>query len=327
VNSPILLLGIDGGGTRTRAVLTDARGEVQGQGESGGCNYHNVGADVALARMVEACNGAGWRGQQAAALFVGTAGVKAAADSSALEAARLKSPLAAVRSVFANDSENAHAAGLAGRPGVALIAGTGSIALGRSVDGRSSLSGGWGWLIDDAASGCWLGQQALHAVARAVDGRGPATALRASLLRVLGVEDPHTLLQRIYVGEFSAADFARLAPLILTAAREGDRVAHELLARGAALAAELVDAAASGAGLPPDAEIVLIGGIARSGPPYQPAIEAAIRARLPLARFAEPEFAPVIGAVIRAAQLARVPVSAEFLCTLRKSSARFSIHA
>ncbi|MBX3738755.1 MAG: ATPase [Candidatus Didemnitutus sp.] len=327
-----LLLGIDGGGTHTRALLAAPDGTILGRGRAPGCNYHNVGLDAALRHMAAAaagaCAAARCPVEDIHTAFIGTAGVKAAEDIAALhDGNRRAGALPAPQVVFANDSENAHAAGLGGRPGVALIAGTGSIALGRDEHGRSFLCGGWGWLVDDGASGCWLGLQALHAVARAVDGRGPATHLREPLLAALGLKDPQTILRRIYTVDLGASDFALLAPLVFAAARQCDAVALEILRRGAERAAELAAGAQRGAALPCDCEVVLLGGVAQSGAPYQPMIEAAIRRHLPAARLVAPVLPAEFGALVRAREIAGAKPDAAFMAQLQASSATASSHA
>ncbi|MDP1051582.1 hypothetical protein Q6251_31555, partial [Klebsiella quasipneumoniae] len=81
----------------------------------------------------------------------------------------------------------------------------------------------WGYLIDDAGSGYWLGQQALQAVARAADGRAPATALTRAVLDALSLSEPLDLVPWLYQpGAPRTRDVAALAPLVLAHAEAGD---------------------------------------------------------------------------------------------------------
>lgn len=330
MTAPDLVIGIDGGGTCTRATLATGEGVVLGCMDTAGCNYRSVGIGLAIERIELAVRGAFRAANRAfappAAMFVGAAGVNTAEDARTLGDALCAAGLARPEQLaVANDSENAHAAGLRGRPGVALICGTGSIALGRSAAGRSFICGGRGWVLDDAASGAWLGLQALRAVVRAIDGREPATALQTIVLKALDLGGPEALVGRVYAAGFGAAEMARLAPFVLRAARQGDAVARDILQRGATEAAKLVQAAARGAGIAGATEVVLMGGVARSGPPYQPMIEAAIRRVLPPVTLVEPEMPPAIGAVIRALELARVPITPAVIERLKQSAPAVSI--
>ena len=172
-----LYLGIDGGGTRTRAVLVDAHGGIHGEGEAGPANYHNVGLEGAAAALRRAAENA-WQAagrpfDAAAACFAGLAGIKAGIDFSRLSDVAATVGLALPgRITVANDLHNALAGGLAGRPGVALIAGTGTNCLARDASGATFMCGGWGWLLDDRGGGIGLALAGLRAATRAADGRG-----------------------------------------------------------------------------------------------------------------------------------------------------------
>lgn len=318
------VLGIDGGGTRTRAALVGVDGVVMGIGESAGCNYHTVGTALATARIREATLIAFSQAREAprplTASFVGAAGIKSATDVIALHGALATSELfQPERLGVANDSESAHAAALAGRPGVVLICGTGSVALARGASGRGHLCGGWGWLIDDVASACWFGNQALQAVARAADGRGRPTLLTGAVMKFLAISEPYELLQRIYVHRCGPAEIGALAPLVMSTAQEGDPVATEILQTGATEAARLVGGAAVGADLGPSFDVALAGGVARSGVPFQPLLEAAIRRLLPRVNLVESSLPPVMGSAIRALSMAGVAHTPRSLDRLKES--------
>lgn len=303
-----VIVGVDSGGTRTRAVAASADGRRVGLAEGPGGNYHNCGAREAaerIARVVTvAVKRTGWRGPQVRAVFVGAAGIKADKDIAAMRRALARHRLVPTSGLaIANDVYAAHAGALAGAAGIVLIAGTGTVALARSETGATGVAGGWGWSLDDVASGCWIGLEALRAVVRAADGRGPVTGLSSPLLKALGVEHPYELLERIYVQGFAPVDYAALAPGVMRLARRGDAVARSILERGAEEAAALVAAAAQGAGLATETAAVpvaIVGGVGRSGRPYQPMIEAAIRRRLPAAHLVQPAAEPVVGAVVQA---------------------------
>jgi len=317
----MIVLGIDGGGTSTRALLADHTGTVLGTGRSQGSNPNNLPREKCRSHLAQAFTGAcAAAGHQGAVdqVFMGAAGIKDETDARAMQelvAESLNLPLERIR--VANDLLNSLAGGLAGRPGIALIAGTGSHCLGRNAAGRTSTCGGWGWLMCDVGSGHFLGQRALQVVVRAADGRGPETSLSAAVLGELGIEAPSALLRRVYDPSVGPAGIAALARLVLDAARSGDAVARGILQEGADGLAALVQQVGQRLfpGAPP--EVVLTGGVALSGVPYQPMINQSIADRLPGARISPPELPPEAGAVLNALDLAGIAPEAAVLQKLK----------
>ena len=229
---PPLFLGVDGGGTKTLAVVVDAAGRERGRGMAGGANYNALGLDAALANLhaaVRAALAAAQATPPAAIAWIGLAGVDRAADR-ALLLPHL-APLA--RAVhLSNDAELALSALTAG-VGVALIAGTGSIALGRDPAGVTARAGGWGHILGDEGSGYDIGRRALQAALRASDGRGPTASLLPRILARWELPTADALLNRVYPAG-DKADIAALAPLVLDAAADGDAVARAIIRRAAA---------------------------------------------------------------------------------------------
>jgi N-acetylglucosamine kinase-like BadF-type ATPase len=299
-------LGIDGGGTGTRAILVESSGRVIGQGEASSSNYHNVGLELAIANIVTATRAAwtdaGMAFREVSGAFLGCAGVKADVDIDRMRAAAEHARLAPTgRIVVANDLHNALAGGLNGAPGIALIAGTGTNCLGRDVNGQTYMCGGWGWLIDDEGGGFGLVIAAMKAVARAADGRGETTALTEPLLEFLGITEPNEILARLYVDKWTPGELAAFAPRIMQlASNNGDAVAIAILEAGASALADLVATTASHLNFADGADVVVLGGCARSAFPYQPLVETAIRARNPFLRIVEPQFSPTHGAALNA---------------------------
>lgn len=303
-----LFLGIDGGGSHTRAYLVNARGCILGKGNSGSSNYHNVGLETATHRLLEAgleaAASAGCTLDMVHCAFLGCAGIKSTVDTSRLRASAETAGLApAGRIEVENDLVNALTGGLTGRPGIAVIAGTGSNSLGRDVHGHSRMCGGWGWMLDDAGSAMGLTLSAMRRVVRGVDGRNPPTRLTASLLAFLGLTEPEEILARLLVDEWSVDELAAFAPVLMRSAEAGDAGAEAVLREGANALGELAATLSRQLHFPEGPEIVLLGGCARSGPPYQPLVEAAISSAVPEARLIEPEASPLEGAALNALRL------------------------
>lgn len=306
----MIVLGIDGGGTSTRALLADGTGTVLGTGRSRGSNPNNLPRETCRAHLAEAfagaCAAAGHRGP-VDHVFMGAAGIKDDTDALVMQelvAESLGLPSERIR--VANDLLNSLAGGLAGRPGIALIAGTGSHCLGRNSRGETATCGGWGWLMCDVGSGHFLGQRALQAVVRAADGRGPATSLSVAVLNELGIDAPSALLRRVYDPSVGPAGIAALARLVLDAAREDDAVARDILREGADGLALLVQRVGQRLFSGASPGVVLTGGVALSGEPYQPLITQSIQGLLPGARVQPPELPPEAGAVLNALGLAGI---------------------
>ncbi len=242
-----LLLGLDGGGSKTLALLADASGNVLGRGTAGSSNYQNIGPEAAWAALDEAIAAASAAAGIAAAVptavCLGLAGVDRAEDRELFES------WAAVRFggapvVIANDAELVLAAGTPDGWGIALISGTGSIVFGRNRSGQLARAGGWGHIMGDEGSGYAIGAAALRAILWAFDGRGPETALAASVLAHWSLASPTDLVGQVYREHSSTAEIAGLAALVDQAASDGDEVARTILARAGRELAVTVEAVA-----------------------------------------------------------------------------------
>jgi len=224
-------LGVDGGGSKTIAIIVDEQGRERGRGQSGCSNRSSVGFERAVKQIqaaVEAAAAAAGCQFPLRAAWFGLAGVDRAGDDSIFHP-HLRS--LARRVHVTNDAELILSA-LDNAAGVALIAGTGSVALGRDMRGNSARAGGWGYLIGDEGSGYELGRLALQVAVRAADGRGPATALLNHIIQYWSLDKADAIIEEVY----SAGDTARIARLsgiVFKAARAGDAVARELVERAA----------------------------------------------------------------------------------------------
>jgi N-acetylglucosamine kinase-like BadF-type ATPase len=125
------------------------------------------------------------------------------------------------------------AAGTPDNWGLAIVAGTGSIAVGRAADGRRARAGGWGYLLGDEGSGYQITLAALQAMTQAADGCRPATALTEVVLQHLQLETPQALIQTVYRNDWDRARLASLAPLVFAAADVGDAIARDIVADAA----------------------------------------------------------------------------------------------
>lgn len=302
---------MDVGGSATRAVLVDASGRVMGMGRAASANFHNVGYAMARKNLAEAA-AAAWKSagkspQPAQHAFLGCAGVKSRKEVCEMRALAEGEGLANAGEVtVANDLLNALTGGLSGRPGIALIAGTGSNCLGRDPQGKTAMCGGWGWLLDDEGSGFGLTISAVRAVVRAADGRGEQTSLSSAVLAFFGISEPDELLSCFYVREWTPGEMAEFAPVVMRHAAAGDAVAKGILLAGAKALSALVFQVSQALRFSKSPEVVVLGGCGRSGDPYQSLIEKELKAVCRGVYLVDPEGSPVAGAALNALQSAGV---------------------
>ena len=222
-------VGVDGGGSKTLAVIVDTQGRERGRALAGSGNHAVVGLEQAVSQLraavEKAAQAAGCRLPLQAAWF-GVAGVDSSHDHD-----RLFPHLSALalRVLLTNDAELVLGA-LDNRVGVALIAGTGAIGLGRNAQGDFARASGWGHLLGEEGSGYELGRQALISAVRAADGRGPQTLLLDRILEHWHLPDASGILAQVYP-DADTAKIARLSSLVYTAARAGDAVARAIVQR------------------------------------------------------------------------------------------------
>ncbi len=234
-SAPLLLLGVDGGGTKTTAVLAthhaDTGPHTIGRGVSGPSNPRSSGWEIAKQNIADAVGAAfaaaGRTRERVAALCLGMAGAGHESVRDELYQWCAQQELA-VRWSVVHDAQIILRAGTQQGTGIALISGTGSLAYGQTSDGRSARAGGWGYLLGDEGSGYAIGLSALRAIARATDGRGSDTRLAASLLAQLGLHSPWELIPLLHEDREARHRIASLAPLVLAAAEDGDLVAQHI---------------------------------------------------------------------------------------------------
>ena len=241
------VLGIDAGGTKTVCLLADEQGAVLAEARGPGANLHAAG-ELAVEKvlydvMEEAVGDQAIDGRPIvpAAICLGIAGVDRD-DEARIVRAIMRRIGYKSRVLVVNDALIALVAGARDAPGIVIIAGTGSIAYGRNSAGEAARAGGWGHMIGDEGSGYWIGREALAAVMRAADGRGPETGLTAEVLAHFSVDDVSRLPRIVYDRDLPRVAVAALGPIVQRVGEQGDAVATRILERATA---ELVLAAQS----------------------------------------------------------------------------------
>ncbi len=244
-----LIFGIDGGGTKTIAFLArvGAAADILGRGSAGPSNQRAVGPRIAMQNLDRAVQtafeNAGLDRQVVDAACLGLAGADRPSDRSVVEQWAQEVRLASKVQVV-NDAMPLLHAGSANGYGVALIAGTGSLAWGRNAQNQIARSGGWGYLFGDEGSAYAIGRAILQVVTWSSDGRGPTTCLLDDVMRMLGISSASEIVTAVYSHEVPRSVIAGLAPLAFDAADRLDVVSCDLLNGAATELAAMVIAVA-----------------------------------------------------------------------------------
>ncbi|HEX2914323.1 MAG TPA: BadF/BadG/BcrA/BcrD ATPase family protein [Chloroflexia bacterium] len=275
-----LFAGVDGGGSKTMAVVVDEHGRELGRYAAGASNYHGIGLEAALESVREAISKAVLAAnvQDAAPerVLLGLAGIDRPADYARWREALAGHEALAAQVDLCGDSHLILYA-LPKAQGLGVIAGTGSIALGQDARGKQVRSGGWGHFLGDEGSGFWLGHEALYAAVRASDGRGPKTSLLPLILKEWNLKDPSDLIGAVYgsgSGErgVNNTKVARLSGLVFAAAEEGDETAKLLIRNATNELALAIKACDSQLFFPEPPGLAVAGGLLLNNPAFLQAL-------------------------------------------------------
>jgi N-acetylglucosamine kinase-like BadF-type ATPase len=240
-----LFLGVDGGQSGTTAVIGDETGRILGTGEAGPCNH--AAAAEGRARFERAIRGSVGEACRQAGLELPAIEFEAACFGLSGGPEHREEVLASILRcrrpfLLTTDAAVALAGATPSGQGIIVIAGTGSISMGRNAEGRTARAGGWGYIFGDEGGAFDLGRQALRAALRMEEGWGPTTRLRQILIDATGARDANDVLHRFYAPEWPRSRVATLAPLVDAAAAEGDPIAVQIVRNAAQELAMLVAA-------------------------------------------------------------------------------------
>lgn len=245
-------LGVDGGGTKTKFLIC-RNNQILGEYTSGCCHYLQIGFD-GLERLLrdgirKVCqqvredpdtNASGFYPTDIEGAFFGLAGYcDVTSDDPKIEEA-VKLAVDTFASVLrpdgfpyrlGNDCENALAGALAGKPGINIIAGTGSVGCGRDQSGRYYRCGGWNYALGgDEGSGYWIAYHLLHEFQRQSDGRDERTPLYEVVVSALSLENDDELTSRVFEDwGMDRTRIAALSPIVSELAIAGDPHAKAIL--------------------------------------------------------------------------------------------------
>lgn len=253
-------IGIDGGGTHTRAVLVDDAGRVRQRADAGPGNALTAGYEVADASIAEVLS----QLPPEAPLVLALAG--ADRPRVAQHWQEVLERLHRGPHWLVGDYRAAWAALTEGHPGTLAIVGTGSVVYGEARDGATHRVGGYGWRFGDSGSGLWLATAAVRSGLQAWEGHGPDTRLKEICQRIAST--PAGVLAWAYAPEFRPEVLAGLAPEVAALAEAGDVEAVRLMRQGAAEIAGQVQAVHTALDLGPKNVIGVSGGFSTALMPY-----------------------------------------------------------
>jgi len=318
-------------------VAPDRTIHVVARAEAGSGNCNAVGKEKAVGNVISAVNQAVQQARDCSegrqvhvdAICLSTAGVDREGDEVPFQVGLENAGLASTSSSegngnrkdfgeqalvkVVNDAHAALASGVLGsdssKPmeGIVLIVGTGTIAFGVRRDGQTARVSGWGPAFSDTGSGYDIGHRALSAAARHHDGRGEKTDLTSRLIGHLELSTPDELITWAYSRQ-GWAPIASLAPLVFSAASDGDAVAKQIVSHCAAELVRCIDTLESrlfcrreGGDEPPP--VVLVGGIMANANVLSDKVQALLLERNPKQSIVLPSCEAAIGAAALAAKL------------------------
>lgn len=298
-----VVVGVDGGGTKTRALLVGFDGTVLAEASGGASNVQKKGvagsAEVIFDLVGKCIEKSGSSHQAVAHVVVGAAGAGRPSTRSELTSAistlaqKQKTPLSQI--TVETDARIALEAASPGKPVIALIAGTGSIALYRTDDGSIQRAGGWGSLIGDEGSGYAIARDACAAVMKAFDGRSEKTLLTEKAKEHFGITDLEDLVPKIHSEKTELAPFAEK---VFEAVAGRDRVAKQILIHAASELVECVRILTLAH--PPKHKLPVcpMGGLLENENEYSKLVREKLSATLPQIVVQKPKFPAAFGAAI-----------------------------
>ncbi len=297
----MLKIGIDGGGTSTRAVVIEHKNDeikVLGRGEAGSSNHYGVGLETAaknIGTAIGAAQSAAGISESAAKSYgFGLAGACTPAEQTLL-ASRLGVLAAGQSFVIDEDAAAAQAGAFAGGAGAICIAGTGANCFGINEHGERERADGLGPLLGDRGGGYRIGEAALRAICSSEDGSGQKTALVEPCLSALKIASIDELVQMVYQPNFARSRIAALFPVVMKTAQNGDALSQELLQNAGQELAATTLAVLKKLQLQ---RVAPVGGVFENAPAVRAAYKMRLQEAIPAIELVAPQYGAAIGAAL-----------------------------
>lgn len=267
------LLAVDGGGTKTLAVITDSTGSILGEGKAGASNYQVIGKELAIKALVtsiqEALVEVAARNSgpvQFEKTVFALAGIDTTNDEvevrEIVEETIKQLGLATHMLLVENDCLSALLGATQNKAGALLISGTGSIVFAHDGRGNFFRTGGWGYRVGDEGSGYWIGKEAIRSVLKMNDGREKETILSKLILQKFGFHKVEDLYNWVYSPNYCVDDVGALTTLVEEAYKMGDEVSKGILDDAASELTLLLETTIDKAGIAREEfQLILQGGV------------------------------------------------------------------
>lgn len=297
----IFVFGADGGGTKTLGVLSTQDGNIVARRTVGASNPNVVGFEVAAKNLFEliqgCCAEANCSPRELQSIVLGLAGAGTEQNRIQLRKQIVALAHCELPITIETDARIGLEGAFEGAPGILIIAGTGSVVIGKSVSGESIIVGGWGRALGDEGSGFYFGLEALKSLRLYYDGRGGSTLLAEMIDKEFGLNSRERIIAAVYQEKF---EFSKIAPLVLRAAERNDGVALQILNAGAielsgqalALVGRLKHSGKIG--------VAFTGGLVERENVYTKILKQKITERIPSADIRIPSRSPAEGALLMA---------------------------
>ena len=315
------VVGVDGGTTKTIALVADDRGHILSAGRGGNSNWTGPDVEVpmrvVIATVQEALGQVGRRYDEAAVGVFCLAGADWPEDFERREAVLKRSGIAR-RVIVKNDALAGWRAGTRGQYGVVIGAGSGTNTAVITPDGGEWCYGYYA-LYGGATD---VAREAIRAVLREEDGRGPPTSLTGIVLDRLGYPHADALLKALIAGQFDRERLRALCPLVFEAAHDGDDVAIDIVVKQGEALAEYATAGIRRFGMQDlEFDVVLSGSLFKGrGPLLIDTITQAVHCVAPRTHIVRTRFEPAVGAVLLAYDALGLAVTDEMYDSLAKTA-------
>lgn len=309
MNQNHYIIGIDGGGTKTIAVLCTPDTKILAEAQAGPSNFQIIGKEKASNIIIDliqtCCNNIRCSFSQIGAVGVGLAGAgrvdnQQEITEEIIRTAR-KRGIEINKLIVDSDARIALEGAFSGNAGIIIIGGTGSIVFARDEKGKTYRAGGWGRLIIDEGSGYAIGQKAFKAVARFLDGYKQKTKLVKIFSDRLIFTSQDDIIKALYMDNF---DIASVAPLVIEAAEKGDKISKNILLNACKEITNLVDIVIArmnkGQRKKSIYPLSLTGSLFENENLYVRMVKSRLRRNTSKINICDPQYPPVIGAVLMA---------------------------
>lgn len=317
-----VFLGVDGGQSHTEAIIADGRGNVLGRGTGGASNHAEIpGGRERLVNAVKDSVGAALKSadlppvdeiifRSAHCGMTGGAIYKEEIIGAIVKAQDFS---------VGHDAPTALFGATAGRPGVVVIAGTGSVVFGVSETSETARAGGLGYLFSDEGSGFWLAAQMIRLAIKEQDNLLESRGILSLVLDFFKRTEIRQITDDFYNGKVSRDEIASLAKQAHEAAAAGNQAIREQIFYGAGVLTESVNSVACRLKFQSNFPVAGVGGMFRA-PLMNEYFKNSLAETVPQAEFVKPRFGPAIGALLLAFRQARIEISEDLLNNLEQTS-------